>query len=142
MSVCALCVVAIPTKTDDLDHKTVLNTDADIDMMCSFEARPPASITWHYSDDTALPADIFSSSSTDTSSGVDNKYTTTQSTLTWNSQSPAAIRRNKDGVVKCLADNGVGSKASRTRTLTINCKYMLLHLVMVNLMQSDCTVLV
>lgn len=114
-----VCCTAVPTVKAQPSDTTVLNTDNDLEMTCTFEAKPPADISWQYRNGSGLPGNVFSWSSEDTNNG---KYTRTKSTLIWNSESDPASRRNKDGEVNCLASNAVGTIQGGDRTLSIECK--------------------
>ncbi|ELT86993.1 hypothetical protein CAPTEDRAFT_200751, partial [Capitella teleta] len=68
-----LTVNSVPGVERDLDsEKSVVNTDDSFSVSCAFRAKPAASVVWKREDDSALPSDIFSFSS---SQEADGKFT-------------------------------------------------------------------
>ncbi|ELU06517.1 hypothetical protein CAPTEDRAFT_211330 [Capitella teleta] len=117
-----LSVNGTPSVEQDLDsEKSVFNTDESFSVSCAFRAKPTASVVWKRKDDSALPSNVFSTSSTEKSDG---KFTITTSTLTW-SGTNADARRGKGGKMFCEADNGIRDPVqSNTMDLAIQCMYL------------------
>ena len=113
---------AQPSLTQDLPNKyDVVNNDS-LSVSCSFKAKPAASITWIYEDNSNLPEAV---TYTDNHVNVDRVYTQTTSTLSWRQQ--VALddprRREARGRYTCHAANNVGYTDSNNMELNVLCKF-------------------